>query len=258
MDLHIKCPAKIRRTRLPKHFTKLNTWSWGYIAMHNRQAHFSTRPMPLMKFKTSGLDRKAFAFDLLMRVAAVSALSIFAIRILQIELRAPSFVLTTLFISEALVVALAIFSKATHTRVLTTSTVISTLAGSFYFLLIQLDNGVQLVPMWCSEAIMIVGLIIQITAKLYIGRNFGLLPAVRGIVTRGPYKAVRHPIYFGYFVTHLGFLSNVFSWQNILILTLLYIFQFIRIIKEEAALSTSEEYRTYMNRVTKRFIPFIV
>ena len=36
-------------------------------------------------------------------------------------------------------------------------------------------------------------------------RSFGLMPANRGIVCTGLYRAVRHPIYAGYLVTHIGF-----------------------------------------------------
>ncbi|HEU4942388.1 MAG TPA: methyltransferase, partial [Gaiellaceae bacterium] len=34
---------------------------------------------------------------------------------------------------------------------------------------------------------------------LALGRCFGLLPEARGLVTRGPYRLVRHPVYLGEF-----------------------------------------------------------
>ena len=44
------------------------------------------------------------------------------------------------------------------------------------------------------------------SGKLTLGRSFGLVPANRGVVIRGPYALVRHPIYSGYLITHLAFL----------------------------------------------------
>ena len=46
----------------------------------------------------------------------------------------------------------------------------------------------------------------MVVAKMALGRSFGLAPANRGVVVRGPYTLVRHPIYTGYLVTHVGFL----------------------------------------------------
>jgi protein-S-isoprenylcysteine O-methyltransferase Ste14 len=49
---------------------------------------------------------------------------------------------------------------------------------------------------------------------MVLGRSFGLLPAQRGLVVVGPYRFVRHPIYFGYLIGHIGFLLVNFSWRN--------------------------------------------
>lgn len=94
--------------------------------------------------------------------------------------------------------------------------------------------------------------------KIYLGRSFGLLPACRTVVDTGPYRLVRHPIYLGYFVGHMSFLFNNFSLWNIIVFTLLYLFQFLRIIYEEQVLSQNEQYREYKTRVKYRFIPFVI
>src|SRR5262249_35493648 len=64
------------------------------------------------------------------------------------------------------------------------------------------------VPSQIASALMIAGMIIQISAKAVLWRSFGLVPANRGIKTKGPYRFVRHPMYAGYTLTHIGFLSG--------------------------------------------------
>ena len=40
---------------------------------------------------------------------------------------------------------------------------------------------------------MLIGLYVQISGKLILGRSFGLIAANRGIKVAGPYRIVRHP-----------------------------------------------------------------
>ncbi len=40
------------------------------------------------------------------------------------------------------------------------------------------------------------GVVLTQVARVYMGRSFGILPANRGIVCKGHFRWVRHPIYF--------------------------------------------------------------
>jgi len=103
----------------------------------------------------------------------------------------------------------------------------------------------------------VAGLCIVVMGKLSLGRSFGLTPANRGIVCRGLYRVVRHPIYLGYLITHLGFLlANPSGW-NIAMLVVADVALTFRAICEEQTLAQDPEYRLYMDRVRWRLIPAV-
>jgi len=68
---------------------------------------------------------------------------------------------------------------------------------------------------------------------------------------------VRHPIYLGYFVTHVGFLLANWSPRNIALYIVTCFFQISRILAEERILREDESYRAYCQRVRYRVVPFI-
>src|SRR5262249_42348289 len=68
-----------------------------------------------------------------------------------------------------------------------------------------------------ATALMFAGMIIQISAKVALWRSYGLIPANRGIKTGGPYRFLRHPIYAGYTLIHIGFLLGFPSLRNFLL-----------------------------------------
>src|SRR5439155_20201520 len=72
------------------------------------------------------------------------------------------------------------------------------------FMLRTADNA-ALAPDTLTMLISAIGLIIVVASKITLGRSFGLVPANRGVVVRGPYTFVRHPIYAGYIVAHVAF-----------------------------------------------------
>lgn len=130
-------------------------------------------------------------------------------------------------------------------------------AATFYFLLIDLRNGHAIAPLVVCEALQLTGIISQIFAKLSLGRNFGLVPADRGIITTGAYRVVRHPIYLSYFIAHVGFLLSAWSIYNCCVYLALYLLQGIRINSEEKLLMQNSDYIAYCKVVKYRVLPFI-
>ena len=165
--------------------------------------------------------------------------------------------LLLLLVSEGLTLALIFFARRASHRDLSAAAMVSTVLALTFFLWFDYADTAHFIPEWAGVALQVFGMLWQISAKVVLGRSFGLLPAARGIVTGGPYRVVRHPIYLGYLVGHLGFLLSNFSLQNVLVLGALYVAQTIRMLREEAVLGGSAEYRDYTRRVRWRIVPFV-
>lgn len=133
-----------------------------------------------------------------------------------------------------------------------------TVTACFYFLVVELSDGIRVAPLAVTLGLQLVGLGLQIFAKCHLGRSFSLLPANRGIVQSGPYGMVRHPIYLGYFLNHVGFLLTLWSPFNLALYIVLHTLQFLRIFEEEKVLRTDPEYNEYAETVRYRLIPFVV
>jgi len=114
-----------------------------------------------------------------------------------------------------------------------------------------------LVSIGVSGAIMLLGLYVQISAKVILGRSFGLIAANRGIKVAGPYRIVRHPMYAGYIVTHVGFLLAFPSLWNLGLYSTQLAVQVARLLREEHLLKQDPSYREYAGNVRYRLFPMI-
>lgn len=166
--------------------------------------------------------------------------------------------LLLLLLTEGYTLLLVLLARRASLRDMAPLTVIATMYAAFFFVLLDARDTTHLLPEWAGVAMQLCGTVWQFSAKFFLGRSFGLLPAQRGLVLNGPYRVVRHPIYFGYLIGHAGFLLANFSWRNAVVLALLYVAQVYRIRREEAVLAaTSGEYRDYQQRVRWRLLPFV-
>jgi protein-S-isoprenylcysteine O-methyltransferase Ste14 len=111
------------------------------------------------------------------------------------------------------------------------------------------------VPLQTATALMFAGMIVQISAKTALWRSYGLIPANRGVKTRGPYRFVRHPMYAGYTLTHIGFLLGFPSLQNFLLYAITCLIEIARLMREERILNQDSTYRDYATRVHYRLLP---
>ncbi len=113
-------------------------------------------------------------------------------------------------------------------------------------------------PQWgvtSGLAFQVVGLGICVASFLTLGRSFGFVAADRGLVQRGPYAVVRHPIYASYFLLQFGYVLQSISLRNALVMVLASSCNIGRAVVEDRLLATNEEYRAYRGRVRWRLLP---
>ncbi|MBU6443018.1 MAG: isoprenylcysteine carboxylmethyltransferase family protein [Alphaproteobacteria bacterium] len=103
--------------------------------------------------------------------------------------------------------------------------------------------------------LVVVGTLGGIIALRHLGRSFSIFPQARGLVTSGPYRYVRHPLYFFDMIATLG-TALQFSppWAMVIALGSIAL-QFPRMHYEEEILrATYPDYAAYEAR-TRRLIP---
>ena len=76
-----------------------------------------------------------------------------------------------------------------------------------------------------------------------LGRSLAIAPADRGLVTRGPYRYIRHPIYAFEAIFFIGWVIAVPTPWNVAIVSIWCALQITRIIREERILGDYDEYR---------------
>ena len=114
-------------------------------------------------------------------------------------------------------------------------------------------------PAWAplAQLVFLLGGSLAITSFLYLGRNFAILPAIRGTVTHGPFRVIRHPAYLG----ELGMILS--CWlaaprvPNMVPLLAAIPLVALRILTEEQVLSNSPAYVEYSRNVRWRLIPLV-
>ena len=160
-----------------------------------------------------------------------------------------------LLVSEALVVILTLVRRPAQlvdrSLIAAVMTTVSVAAPP----MLRASDASNLAPDIVTALASAVGVLLVIVGKLTLGRSFGLVPANRGIVVRGPYTFVRHPIYTGYLITHVAFLAaNPTPW-NIGVILIADCALVVRALMEERVLSADADYQGYCRRVSWHLVP---
>jgi isoprenylcysteine carboxyl methyltransferase (ICMT) family protein YpbQ len=110
-------------------------------------------------------------------------------------------------------------------------------------------------------ALFVLGLALAVWARVYIGRNWGMPMSEKAdpeLVTTGPYRVIRHPIYSGIILAMIGTAVAV-SWYWLIAVVLLGGYFVYSATREERYLTERfpEAYPRY-KKSTKMLIPFIL
>lgn len=200
-------------------------------------------------------DRADRLADITARAGVVVLFSLMAMRFAADFLATGRFTGLLLLLSELLVVIMTVrrrtaaaLDRSVRARTLT---LLSMLGPP----LLRPSHLAALAPGSLTVAISAAGLLIVIAGKMTLGRSFGLIPANRGVVSSGPYRLVRHPIYMGYLLTHGAFLAANPSIWNMAIVLVADAALLTRAVCEEGVLARDERYRAYQQSVRWRVIP---
>ena len=127
-------------------------------------------------------------------------------------------------------------------------------------------SGVGVLPDWVFYPgifLMLLGVLVRQWAIAVLGRFFSLTVRVatdHRVVTRGPYRLVRHPSYTGVLITFIGLGLAVQSLGGLLVLLGVFSLSYgyrIRVEEKTLLSELGQDYASYMKR-TKRLIPDFV
>ncbi len=121
--------------------------------------------------------------------------------------------------------------------------------------MVEMTTPSQGVVQTIGIGIEIVGMLFTQVARVFLGRSFGLLPANRGIISSGPFRLIRHPIYAGWLLLTIGYAICYPSALNVMVNLVSLPFMMWRIEQEEELLMADPEYSAYAGKVRYRLIP---
>lgn len=119
----------------------------------------------------------------------------------------------------------------------------------------------SLIPAAIGAVLFACGIALAVWARLHLGRNWGMPMTQRAepeLVTSGPYRFVRHPIYSGLLTAMLGTALVNSLLGLIVVAVLVAYFYYCGIVEEGNLVATfPKAYPEYINR-TKMLIPFLL
>ncbi|HEY2384219.1 MAG TPA: isoprenylcysteine carboxylmethyltransferase family protein [Terriglobia bacterium] len=127
-----------------------------------------------------------------------------------------------------------------------------------YAQIIWLDRAPGL-ALWPAAGVIVVTVaaVLSLASLFSLGRLFGVRPALRGVASSGPYRIIRHPMYFSYITADIGYNLQEWNLGTVLLTTCGWLSLLYRIHAEERVLAQDARWTSYTAAVRYRLVPGI-
>ena len=172
----------------------------------------------------------------------------------------PSFTLTDWIyvVQHLIVLAIALTRAPPEVRDSSPSTMLAIVVSYAYpyaqIIYLRSVPGVTVSPE-LGLALVIASACLSFASLIVLGRLFGVRPALRGVMTKGPYGFVRHPMYLAYVVGDIGYNLQEWNTGTALMVMAGWASLLYRIHAEERVLSQDPRWRAYADSVRYRLVP---
>ena len=195
--------------------------------------------------------------DLVEKVLVASFMGLLALRLVPQAIATLSAPILLLLLSESVVVLFILLRRPTRDISRRPADWALGVAGTLLPLSAIAPHGEPLAPLALCAGLMAAGFLLQLWAKLTLRRSFGVVAANRGVKASGPYVLIRHPMYAGYALTHVGFLASGPALWNLAVYGATLVIAVRRILAEERVLMADPAYRALAEKSRYRLLPFV-
>lgn len=195
--------------------------------------------------------------DLVEKALVASFMALLALRLVPQAAATLSPPILLLLLSESIVVLFILLRRPTRDISRRPGDWAFGLAGTLLPLTAIAPDTAPIAPIGLCAAAMLAGFLLQLWAKLILRRSFGVVAANRGVKASGPYRLIRHPMYAGYALTHIGFLLAGPTLWNLAVYGATLAIAIRRILAEERVLMGDAAYRALAEKCRYRLLPGI-
>lgn len=179
----------------------------------------------------------------------------FAAITLEVYLRTHRVLGAGFFVEQMVVVAVYLLRRPAREVTRRARDWVLAFGGTFTPVLLRPDGAHPQLGVELGTAFQVLGLAICLWSFFALGRSFGFAAADRGLVRRGPYAVVRHPIYASYLLLQCGYILQSVSLRNVIVLLVASGFNVGRALVEEELLAGNPAHASYRAKVRWRLIP---
>jgi protein-S-isoprenylcysteine O-methyltransferase Ste14 len=134
---------------------------------------------------------------------------------------------------------------------------LSVVVSNWHFLLYDLEPRAPETVRSVASAALVVAGVWAAVARVVLGRSYAMLPALRRLRRKGPYRLVRHPIYLSLVVADLCLAASHPSLRNAGLAVLGCAAHVARVGLEDGVLARDPAYADYRARTRWRLVPYV-